>query len=136
MATQQHILIIDDDAEDQEIFTECFRMIDQTAGLRYATNGKEALALLRESDASALPTLILLDYKMPILTGPELLQILSTDARYNGVTKIVWSTSDNEEYRATSLALGAAHYFVKPFDTHELTEMAKFIHALYKASLA
>lgn len=57
---------------------------------------------------------------MPIITGAEVLKILSRDSRYDAIHRVVWSTSGNHQYVSECLQNGAEKYFAKPTDMQQL----------------
>lgn len=113
-----YLLIADDDQDDRDLFTEAF--IQQNPGylVKHAAGGMAALQFLDTADE--LPIVLVLDYQMPDLNGPEVLQQLATDPRYKHLVKVMWSTSRRIKDMEDCKKLGAAHYLVKPGDTKEL----------------
>ena len=69
---KQHILIVDDSAENIDILVEALTKYD----LSIALNGKKALELARSEDT---PDLILLDIMMPGMDGYEVCEKLKSD---------------------------------------------------------
>lgn len=81
------ILVVEDDAELRELVADV--LVDAGYDVAQAANGQEALDYLREP--SARPCLILLDLMMPILSGPELLEIMADDRELAALPVIVVS---------------------------------------------
>lgn len=81
------ILVVEDDAEIRELVADVL----QEAGYAVvqAANGQEALDWLRE--AAPRPCAILLDLMMPVLSGPELLEIMAEDQQLAALPVIVVS---------------------------------------------
>ena len=81
------ILVVEDDAEIRELVADVL----QEAGYSVvqAANGQEALDWLR--DAVPRPCAILLDLMMPVLSGPELLEIMAEDQQLAALPVIVVS---------------------------------------------
>ena len=121
------ILIGEDDLDDQELLKETFSSIDDSFSLFFSTNGTEILAYLNESNDADLPCLILLDYNMPGLNGVEILGELKNNSRYDGIPKIIWSTSRSETYRDICLKVGAHDYIVKPSNINDLVEICRYM---------
>ena len=82
------------------------------------------------------PVLILMDYKMPILTAAEILEKLAGDNRYTGIPKLVWSTSDRAEYVDRCLQHGAAGYFAKPSSLAELAKIVDRMTLTFRGAIA
>ena len=85
---QPLILVVDDDIDIREALSEVL----EDAGYRVAAaaNGAEAWEYLR---TQPLPSLILLDMLMPVMTGPELLTRLHASERLAGIPTIVMTAS-------------------------------------------
>jgi CheY-like chemotaxis protein len=112
-ATHPKILfLIDDDADDKEIFQEAIKQIDTSIICYTATDGKDALAKLR--DALLLPDVVFLDLNMPVMNGKDCLRELKQDKDLRHIPVIVYSTSAAEKEKANCISLGAIHYISKP----------------------
>lgn len=124
-----YLLLADDDLDDRSIFIDAF--IRQSPGyvIEQACSGKGVLAFLQE--AAALPTVLLLDYQMPDMNGPEVLEQLAADSRYQQIVKIIWSTSQRLKDMEACKKLGAFHYFIKPGDTVELRNIVQQVRAIF-----
>ena len=73
-------------------------------------------------EETALPCLILLDYNMPELNGEEILKKINMNDRFINIPKIVWSTSNSNDYRERCIDAGAVEYFVKPSTIQSLKD--------------
>jgi len=120
---QPNILIADDDPEDQDLIIEALLHQSPDVIVKSVWNGQEVLSYLASCPDVGLPSLLLLDFKMPMLNALEVLEQLREDARYLPIPKVVWSTSNQPEYINSCLEMGAALYFVKPNDPKELTSI-------------
>ncbi len=129
------ILLADDDPEDLELLQEALLQSEPGLKIHLADSGKKVIDFLTKSPDNDLPSLIVLDYNMPDVKGPEVLAKLHKETRYRGIPKIVWSTSNNNHYIRECMENGAATYFVKPSTTKELQQQAKemlgFSNALF-----
>lgn len=128
--TTTHILLADDDHEDQELLKEAILQEHPNTDVASVWNGQELFSYLETCPDETLPCLILLDYKMPVLNGPEALDRLRDDPRYASIPKVVWSTSSQQQYVDTCLQKGAARFFTKPNNPADLHEIATQILAL------
>jgi two-component system, OmpR family, response regulator len=118
MATQDHILIIDDDAEIRSLLQEYL----QRQGYRVTTaaDGKG----LRATLDAANPDLIVLDLMLP---GEDGLQ-LCRDLRARSHLPIIMLTARGEETdRIVGLEMGADDYLAKPFNPRELLARIKSV---------
>src|SRR5688572_30584762 len=72
----QHILLAEDDEDDQELLKEAFSKADPSCKLHIEDNGRNALQYLEQLSDNALPRIIILDYNMPELNGGQVLEKL------------------------------------------------------------
>ena len=86
-----------------------------------ANNGLEALELIGESH----PHLVLMDVAMPVLNGLEAAARITN--QFPGVSVIIMSTYDNEEYVREAVTAGAAGYVLKRSATAELESAIKAV---------
>lgn len=107
-----HVLLIDDDVEDQEIFNSALSEVSDHLQCTCLTSAREALQQLNHG--ALTPDVIFLDLNMPIMSGREFLaQIKSMDG-LNAIPVIIFSTSSNPETIAETKALGAIDFITKP----------------------
>ncbi len=127
MASTVTILLVDDDADDREIFTWVMKGIDPTLVIDTASDGFEALDLLKQ-DANRFD-LIFLDLNMPGMHGIEVLQRIRQMEGRRETPVIVYSTSSNPRDIEASRTAGASDYIVKGYELSlvrsELTQALK-----------
>ncbi len=117
------ILIADDERDIRDLITFTLRF----AGYEVVptTNGEEAYqAALRE-----IPDLILLDVRMPRMTGYQACQQIKADARTRHIPVVFLSAKGQEGEVQTGLEAGAAEYILKPFSPDQLTDKVKSLLA-------
>lgn len=119
------IFLAEDDLDDRQLLLEALQILDQNIEVRTSKNGEEALRMLEETDDGELPSLIMLDYNLPVLNGQQVLEALTKFTRYRFVPKVVWSTSRQFLFEQECLALGAKTFFVKPQDSAGFTVIAR-----------
>jgi DNA-binding response OmpR family regulator len=112
--------LIDDDTDDQEIFSLALNQIDENFECQVAGNGLEGLQQLKKS--RILPDYIFLDLNMPKMNGKECLKELKKNDRLKTVPVIIYTTSSSTMDMADTKALGATAFITKPFSLTELTE--------------
>jgi CheY-like chemotaxis protein len=108
------ILLVDDDEVDVMTVKRAFTKANITNQVFVATNGAEALDLLKRD---ALPTtrrLILLDLNMPRMNGIEFLRALRDDEELRPTPVVVLTTSADERDRVDAYNLNVAGYILKP----------------------
>ncbi len=105
--------VIDDDLDDQEIFTIAVEKVDPAIECIFANDGVHALERIR-NDSTLIPECIFLDVNMPRMNGVECLQELRTFERLENVPIYMCSTSSDPKIIEKIKALGARDFIVKP----------------------
>jgi CheY-like chemotaxis protein len=110
------ILIAEDerDIRDLVAFTLRFAGHDVVA----VGNGAEAV----EAASKEKPDLILMDVRMPRMTGYEACEKMKSDPELKDIPVVFLSAKGQESEIRTGLDAGAAEYLLKPFAPHELTQ--------------
>lgn len=114
------ILLVEDNEDDVFIFRRVYRQALLTHTLHVVTDGQQALDFLRGEGAFAdrtqhpLPFLVLLDLKLPLKHGFEVLQALRTDAELSALCTIVLTSSAEARDIRRAHQLGAQAFLVKP----------------------
>jgi diguanylate cyclase (GGDEF)-like protein len=104
---QFSILLVDDDSMAVRILS---RILSDFAPLRFATSGRAALKLARDS----APDLVLLDVDMPVLSGFEVCKAFKSDPALAEVPIIFITSHESAQLEAKGLELGAADFISKP----------------------
>ena len=121
------ILLVDDDDSLPILLERAIKRCGVPIELHSVRDGEEAVHYLVRDHASELPSLILLDLKMPRMNGFEVLKWKQTQPQLDGLRVVVWSSSDLEADRKLALHLGASSYFVKPMDTSGFVDLLKVL---------
>jgi two-component system, chemotaxis family, response regulator Rcp1 len=131
MGLCMHILLVEDNPADVRLIREAFRVAEINYALSVATSGEAALAKLR--DEPKLPSLILLDLKLPGMQGTEVLESIKEDSVLCRIPVIVLSSSSAaEDVRA--VYNGHANCFIrKPPDFPALLKVAQAIQQFWIA---
>jgi CheY-like chemotaxis protein len=106
--------LIDDDADDRDIFAMALEQIDPSIKFEYAMSGKEGIEKLKEKKGHFLPDYIFLDLNMQIMDGKECLQELKKIAHVADIPVIIYSTTLNENVIYDTLQMGAFDHIEKP----------------------
>jgi CheY-like chemotaxis protein len=103
----------DDDPDDVTLAMRALARQNLANRVHVVGDGAEALAYLRDS---ARPRLVLLDLKLPKVTGLEVLEQIRNDQRLKTLPVVILTSSREEPDVARAYALGANSYIVKPVD--------------------
>ena len=106
-----HVLLVDDDADDREIFTWTINTIYPSAITDTAIDGEDALGKLEQW--GFCPDIIFLDLNMPRMNGFDFLEHIRHMDKWRELPVIVYSTSSNPRDIARSREAGATDYIVK-----------------------
>ena len=113
-----NILLVEDDEVDVMNVQRAFKKNNITNPLFFASNGLEALSILRGSNAKkTIPQarrIILLDLNMPKMNGIEFLRILRADEQLQSIPVIVLTTSNEDKDKVEAYKLNVAGYILKP----------------------
>jgi two-component system, sensor histidine kinase and response regulator len=101
------LLIVDDDPVIIQALRQGLRSLGR---LRFATSGRQALQLIGDS----LPDVILLDAKMPDLSGFDVLDLLQQDEHWASVPVIMITSQSEESFEQIGLEKGAVDFIAKP----------------------
>lgn len=102
---------------------------------RFFGNGLEVRRYLEEAERGPLriPDLMVLDLKMPMMSGFELIAWLREHPKYKSTPVAVMSCSDDEQDKARARRLGCNYYFVK---TPDLDELVRTVTGFYMTRFA
>lgn len=127
----KRILLIEDNPDDEALTLRAFRKNNITDNVSVTRDGAEALDYLMctgphaNRDPTDLPSLILLDLKLPKVDGLEVLRRIRSDPRTARIPVVALTSSDEDRDRLESYHLRANSYVRKPVDFHEFLEAVK-----------
>ena len=122
------ILLVEDNPDDVELTKRAFKKNNITNEIIIAKDGEEALDKLFGLKR-ILPTVILLDLKLPKIDGLEVLRRIRKDERTKLFPVVIMTSSKEDKDRIDGYSLGANSYIRKPVD------FAKFIDAVKQLGL-
>ncbi|MDF0590775.1 response regulator [Candidatus Methanocrinis natronophilus] len=116
------ILLVEDDPDDAELTVRTLRRVFLERDIFLAAEAEEALRCLEDlhQERSGLPDLILLDIKLPRLSGMELLERLKSRSDLRGIPVVMLTGSLVSEHIQKSYDLGAVTYLLKPITEDDL----------------
>jgi two-component system response regulator len=129
MANEPVVLLVDDDANDEELARVALERSKIPHQLFVVRDGANALDwLFRRGEHAGRktgppPRLILLDLKLPKVNGLEVLEQIRSDERTRALPVVVFTSSLEESDIKTSYELGANAYVRKPVDFREYKEV-------------
>jgi CheY-like chemotaxis protein len=126
-----YILLAEDDHDDRDLFIEAFTEHHSLIPVKHVKDGKDLFKFLDTCPRDDLPSLILLDYNMPLVTAPEALRELAASEEYAHIPTIVWSSSQRSKDINECLQLGANLYLPKPADIKEMNDLIGRISQLF-----
>jgi len=127
------ILLVDDEENDVFFFQRAMNKAGMTNTLQIVHDGQSAIDYLNGAAQFTnrlqfpLPGLVLLDLKLPLVMGLDVLKWIRQRPEL-GVIVIILSSSREQQDVGAAYRLGANAYLVKPTDTSKLGEMARAIH--------
>ena len=125
------ILLVEDNLSDVELTRRAFEKRHISNSLIVAEDGKEALDYLFAEGAHAgrdvtdLPTVVLLDLKLPRVDGMEVLRKIRADERTRRLPVVILTSSQEEQDIIASYDLGANSYIRKPVDFKQFAEAVR-----------
>jgi CheY-like chemotaxis protein len=111
-----HILVAEDERDIRELITFTLTFAGHT--ITQAANGAEAL----EKAPQAKPDLIMMDVRMPKMTGYEACRQMKTIDELKNIPIVFLSAKGQEDEVQTGIEAGAVAYILKPFAPDELTK--------------
>ncbi|MDY7013110.1 MAG: response regulator [Cyanobacteriota bacterium] len=134
------ILLVDDDEVDVMTVKRAFRKNKLEHQLWVASNGLEALELLRGTQAAANPPLpscnrlILLDLNMPKMGGIEFLQEMRADKTIKATPVVILTTSNEDKDKVSAYNFNVAGYLIKPVTFDKFVETIATLNQYWLAS--
>jgi CheY-like chemotaxis protein len=121
-----HVIIIDDDLEDSELFREAVNEINSSIKISHVQDGKEALQHLQQL-LPVVPDFIFLDINMPVMNGRETLIQIKKIPRVKDIRVVMYSTTSDTAEIKTYYQLGAYDFLIKPHNFKKLVEALESI---------
>ena len=131
---QIHLLLVEDDDLDVMNVHRALSQAPEIASITVTRDGLEALKLLRSGELPLERLVILLDLRMPRMSGLDMLRELRSDPRLKRVPNVILTTSDDPHDRDTAFALGVAGYFVKPAAPNRFRQIMDAMRSYWSAA--
>ena len=122
-------LLVDDDVNDAAFVIRCLRKARVINPVHWVTTGEEALEYLNGTgkygnrEVYPLPTLMLLDLKLPGMSGFDVLARLRKNPAFRGLRVVILTTSSAPRDVTRAYEFGANSYLVKSLDFERFLEI-------------
>ena len=123
------VLVVDDQSVILDMVIEILRRYYEDFTFLRATNGREACKVA----SAELPTIIIMDWEMPEMTGIEALQRIKKNATTSKIHVIISSSFSSSSNVSMALENGAIDYIRKPIDEIELVARVRSVLMLHTA---
>jgi CheY-like chemotaxis protein len=121
------ILHVEDNPDDVLLTAMAFRKAGVSTRLEVATDGDKAIAILSNCPPAPLPACVLLDIKLPSISGLEVLAWMRKQSHLKRLPVIMLTSSLLPSDINQAYDLGANSYLAKPANLDSLVELAKII---------
>lgn len=116
-------LLVDDDPDDQEVFTTALNDVCASAKCVVALDGDRALEILHNDET--IPDFIFLDLNMPRMNGFEFLAAIKKSKVLKDIPVIVYSTTSQPTQIDQVKKLGATEFFTKTYRYKDLCSLLR-----------
>jgi CheY-like chemotaxis protein len=131
MTKPPYIFLVEDDADDRFIMQQAFADINFADHVRIFPSSEFFLNVITSiTNDRELPSLIVLDFNMPIINGGELLKRLKQNDALKSIPVVLYSTGMRAILKETMVAAGALDCFEKALEYTELCKMVKTLRLI------
>ncbi len=133
MSDAAEILLVEDNPSDVKLAMMAFKKNNVTNPIHVARDGEEALEFLfctgryASRSIDSAPRVVLLDLKLPLVDGIEVLRQVKSDPRTRVIPIVVMTSSREERDISASYQLGVNSYVVKSLDFEQFSEAVREI---------
>ncbi len=126
---QKHVLLIEDNVDDEQLMLRALRKHNVMNEVIVAYEGREGLDYLfgaggyEGRDTSIKPSLILLDLRLPDLSGIEVLREIRANPNTSLIPVVVITSTDEDRIVCEAYAAGANSFVRKPASSSEYADM-------------
>ena len=127
------VLLVEDNPDDLELAQLAFERGRFANTVDVARDGAEALDHLfcagryADRDPADAPRLVLLDIKLPLVDGIDVLRAIKADARTKHIPVVMLTSSAEDRDLHDCYELGANSYIVKPVDMEQFLQAVQNI---------
>jgi two-component system response regulator len=134
MSSQKRIMLIDDDDRDIELTMEALTEFGSSINVDIKRDGEETIDYFfpeNKMEEVDKPDLIILDLKMPLVNGIEVLKKLKSDTEFKIIPIVILTSSKEENDILASYRYGANAYIVKPVDFNKFFDVVQIIGSFW-----
>ena len=127
-AVDRTILLVEDNSDDILLIGRALSQAQLESSVSVVRDGEEAVAYLEalsERPPNEIPSLLLLDLKLPRMSGLELLQWIRRHKKFKAMPVVVLTSSKLDADLERAYAAGANSFLTKPVDYQSLLDMVK-----------
>lgn len=123
----KYILLVEDNKDDEDLTVRALRKGNISNDIKVVRDGAEALEYLFAQgayagrDTTQRPQVVLLDLKLPKISGLEVLQKIRENAATKSLPVVILTSSREEKDLLNGYKLGANSYICKPVDMNQFT---------------
>lgn len=127
--TSCHILLVEDNVLDADLIKRALQKVEASINLEIASDGEEAVQYLEKWEKGIpAPIVILLDLKLPKISGLDVLKLLKTHPKYKLLPVVVLTSSNEMPDIQQAYDLGANSYILKAIDYDQFSNTISLIH--------
>lgn len=124
-----HILLVEDNLLDADLIKRALQKVEASINLEIASDGEEAISYLDKWEQGIpTPIVILLDLKLPKISGLDVLKRLKTHPKYKLLPVVVLTSSNELLDIQQAYDLGANSYILKAIDYDQFSSAISLIH--------
>jgi two-component system response regulator len=122
------VLLVEDNPNDVELVLRAFKKHNLDNKVHVVRDGAQALEFIfctgayKDRDIEKPPKVIILDLKLPKVSGKEVLKRIKSDERTKTIPVVVTTSSQEESDIFESYHLGVNSYIVKPVDFQKFVD--------------
>lgn len=130
------VLLVEDNLSDVKVIATVLRQCGIPVDLHVSSDGEEAISVLSRSGGSQdrLPSLILLDWNLPRVSGSEVLAHIRQSDRLSKIPVVVVTSTNSPSDVGEIKRLGATAHFRKPTDLDAYLSLKTIVAELLSKS--